>query len=429
MANQPSRSTALPGVVVLGSDFKALGLVRTLGRRGIPAIVVDDLPRSAWYSRYVVGRYRWQGAMWGAPFRHFLMTLAEEQGLTGWLLLPVQDEVVELIARHTEELAERYRLVTPEWYLLRWAHDKRLLYGVAAALSVPHPQTWYPTCEQDLAELPIVFPAIIKPAISMRLQYAMGRKALAADNLAELRHQYRAAGAVMPAEDLMVQEVIPGDGRSQYSVGTFCKSGSVVAAMSARRRRQYPLDYGLGSSFVEAVEVPGLIELAAHLLRRLRLSGMVEVEFKHDARDGLYKLLDVNVRPWGWHTLCIASGLDFPYLQYADALGCPIEPLNPRYGHRWRRLLTDLPAAFQEMRQGIMSPWPYLGSLLAGKTVPSVLDYRDPLPVLADVAIALTRSWKGRNRGRSPIPVEHFAPAPISRDPERLAATLGITVT
>jgi predicted ATP-grasp superfamily ATP-dependent carboligase len=392
-------------------------------------MVIDDLPRSAFYSRYVVRRFRWQGAMWGASFRNFLMTLAKEHELEGWLLLPVQDEVVELIARHTEEFAQRYRLVTPEWHRLRWAHDKRLLYGVAAALSVPHPQTWYPSSERDLAELPIVFPAIIKPAISVRLQYAMGRKALAADSHASLRHQYRAAAAVVGAEDLMVQEVVPGDGRSQYSVGTFCKSGSVVAAMSVRRRRQYPLDYGLGSSFVEAVEVPELIELAAHLLRRLRLSGMVEVEFKHDARDGLYKLLDVNVRPWGWHTLCIASGLDFPYLQYADALGWPTEPVNARYGHRWRRLLTDVPAAFQEMRQGIISPGDYLGSLLAGKTVPSVLDYRDPLPVLADLAIAVSRSWKGTNRGRSTIPLEHSSPAPISRESERLAATLGITGT
>jgi D-aspartate ligase len=37
-------SPAAPGAVVLGSDFKALGVVRSLGRRGVPIVVVDNLP-------------------------------------------------------------------------------------------------------------------------------------------------------------------------------------------------------------------------------------------------------------------------------------------------------------------------------------------------------------------------------------------------
>src|SRR5204863_124565 len=29
---------------------------------------------------------------------------------------------------------------------------------------------------------------------------------------------------------------------------------------------------------------------------------------------GRYKLLDINPRVWGWHTLCGRAGVDFPYL-------------------------------------------------------------------------------------------------------------------
>ncbi len=35
------------GAVVLGSDFKALGVVRSLGRQGIPSVIIDNQPRSA----------------------------------------------------------------------------------------------------------------------------------------------------------------------------------------------------------------------------------------------------------------------------------------------------------------------------------------------------------------------------------------------
>src|ERR1051326_8719393 len=117
-----------PGAIVLGSDFKALGVVRSLGRRGIPSIVIDNLPRSAWFSRYVVKGFRWHGPMDDANFLNFLLSIGKEHGLEQWVLFPMQDEVVELIARNTQQLADIYQLVTQEWNIVRWANDKRLTY-------------------------------------------------------------------------------------------------------------------------------------------------------------------------------------------------------------------------------------------------------------------------------------------------------------
>jgi predicted ATP-grasp superfamily ATP-dependent carboligase len=126
----------------------------------------------------------------------------------------------------------------------------------------------------------------------------------------------------------------------------------------------------------------------------MRLSGMVEVEFKYDQRDGQYKLLDINARPWGWHALCRSCGLDFPYVQYCDSQGQPPRHVVPRYGRHWVRLLTDIPAGLQEMRAGITTPGAYLRSLLDSTTF-SVFDWRDPLPALGDIAaIGLSRSLK-----------------------------------
>jgi predicted ATP-grasp superfamily ATP-dependent carboligase len=264
------------------------------------------------------------------------------------------------------------------------------------------PRTWYPTAEHDLLGLDIRLPAIVKPTVSIALQYAIGRKALPARTHMELVQQYRLAATVVDPASLMVQEIIPGDGRTQYSVAAFCTDGQVVNAMTARRTRQYPLDYGLSSSFVEAIEVPRLLELATRLLNRLRVSGMVEVEFKHDGRDGRDKLLDVNVRAWGWHTLCIACGLDFPYMQYRAALGQAVETVRPRYGRCWRRLITDIPAILQELRRASTIPRHWLPGL-RHHAVPSVLDYRDPLPAVWDLWISLSRSFKRGSRGHAPL--------------------------
>lgn len=44
-----------------------------------------------------------------------------------------------------------------------------------------------------------------------------------------------------------------------------------------------------------------------------------------DLRDEVYKLLEVNPRFKGWHSLAIAAGIDLPYLWYRDAIGKPVQ--------------------------------------------------------------------------------------------------------
>jgi D-aspartate ligase len=381
-----------PGVVVLGSDFKALGVIRSLGQRGIPCVVIDNTPHSAWFSRYVTKRFKWSTHMEDEKFVLFLLNIGKKYHLEQWVLFPTQDEVVQLIACNIPQLSQVYRLVTQDWDVIRWANDKRLTYQMAEEVGVPYPKTAYVRHKDELTNLDMPFPVIIKPAISVHFQYATRLKALPASSPQELLTQYENATANIPSDEVMVQQIIPGDGRVQYSIATFCEDGNIKIWMTTRRTRQYPIDYGLGSSFVETMDVPALLPLAEKLLRYMHVSGMVEVEFKYDERDKEYKLLDINVRPWGWHTLCIACGLDFPYMQYCWALGHTQSqmPNSIDYGYHWVRMLTDIPAGIQEIRAGITTLPAYLKSL-KGKTAFSVLDWRDPLPVFGDAWIAISR--------------------------------------
>src|SRR5947209_6909212 len=237
-----SQQDSAPGVVVLGSDFKALGVVRSLGQRGIPSVVIDNLPRSAWFSRYVAKRFRWHGPMEGDAFLHFLLRISKEHHLEKWALIPLQDDVVGLVACNTEQLAKVYQLVTQDWQVIQWAHDKRLTYRMAQEIGVAYPKTWYTTCEDDLKTMEITFPVIIKPAISIHFQESMHLKALPVSNYEELLAQYRLTARVISPDEIMIQEIIPGNGHTQYSVATYCREGNILLAMTARRTRQYPID-------------------------------------------------------------------------------------------------------------------------------------------------------------------------------------------
>src|SRR5436190_7533478 len=179
-----------PGVVVLGSDFKGLGVVRSLGQHGIPCALIDNFPRSAWFSRYVTKRFKWDGPLDTDDFLQFLLNIGKEHHLIGWLLFPVQDDAVELVTHHTSQLATSYRLVTQNWDVVRWAHDKRLTYRMAHDVGMPYPKTWYPDSEEQIKTFDITFPVIIKPAISIHLQHTLRLKDLPVHTMDELLKQY-----------------------------------------------------------------------------------------------------------------------------------------------------------------------------------------------------------------------------------------------
>ena len=157
--------------------------------------------------------------------------------------------------------------------------------------------------------------------------------------------------------------------------------------MTVVRRRQHPSDFGRASTFVETVDVPELRELAGRLLASMDYYGLVEVEFKRDARDGRPKLLDVNARTWGYHTLGRAAGVDFPHLLLRDqARRGPAPRREARPGVRWIRLETDVPNAVRDMWRGRLRPRDYLRTL-RGIDTEAVFSLRDPLPALMELAL------------------------------------------
>jgi len=136
--------------------------------------------------------------------------------------------------------------------------------------------------------------------------------------------RYDEACKLVAPEMLMVQEVLPGWGESQFSYAALCRDGCPLASIVARRTRQFPMDFGRFSTYVETVEEPQVVELGVRFLAAMRFTGLVEIEFKRDSRDGKFKVLDMNPRVWGWHTLCGRAGVDFPYLTWLLVRGEPV---------------------------------------------------------------------------------------------------------
>lgn len=385
-AARPSRPQRDIGAIVLGGDYQGLGIVRSLGRQGVPVAIVDDERSIGRLSRYCRSHDRVADLGDEQRLVEDLLRLGRQRGWDGWVLYPTRDETVAALSHQRALLSEFFRVPTAPWEAIRWAWDKRNTQTIAIEAGVPAPRMWQPSCVAELDAIDGEPPWAIKPAIKEHFFYVTKAKAWRADSRAELRERFERAVEIVGPGEVMVQELIPGGGEAQFAYGALYSQGEPVATMVARRRRQHPPDFGRASTYVETIEEPIVEELSEKLLRRIGYDGLVELEYKRDPRSGEFKLLDFNARTWGYHTLGPAAGVDFPYLLYRQQLGLPVERQRARPGVRWVRLLTDLPTGLVQIRARDFSLRDYTRSL-RGVDVEAVFSRVDPLPGLAELAL------------------------------------------
>jgi predicted ATP-grasp superfamily ATP-dependent carboligase len=374
------------GALVVGGDHPSLGVARSLGKLGIPVYMVEDQHSISVYSRFAKRVVRVEDVRDQQKTVDAVLDVGHQFGLRNWVLFPTRDENVAAFSAHRDRLAEFFRVTTPCWNTVKWAWDKNNTYRLAEELGIPAPKTWNVRTGDELPTLYSQLPLAIKPAVKENFFYATGAKAWRANTPEELHKMFDNAARQIKPEEIMIQEIIPGDGHRQLSYCAFFKDGRAHSTLLARRMRQHPREFGRAATYVETVESSEIEALSERFLRAIDFYGLVEVEFKQDPRDQKYKLLDVNARAWGFHALGQAAGIDFPLLLFADQLGLTLEPRRAEPGLGWLRLLTDIPVAASDLLSRYLNLRAYFNSL-KNTRVESVFCKEDPLPWIAEAAL------------------------------------------
>ncbi len=382
------------GAVIIGGDFQGLGILRSLARQKVPTYLLDEGLCIGRFSRYTKRFTRCPSVKQEALFFNFLTDLARKEDLRGWLIYPNDDETVCFLAKHKEQLEEYYRVTTLSWDVVRFAYEKKLTYQLAEKVGIAIPQTFYPRNAEELEQLDIEFPVIIKPSVKEPFYSKTRKKAIRVNDREHLRQEFTKAASIISSSGLMVQEMIPGGPSCLFSVGSLYKKGEFLGKVVARRTRQHPMDFGHATTYAETVDIPELEESAKKILRAMGYYGLSEVEFMLDPRDGRYKLIEINARVWGWHTLAIGAGVDLLYLSYQDMLGVEVQQNGFDKDAKWIRLMTDIPTSLGEIFRGRMRIGDYITSL-KGKRQFAVLSITDPLPFIMEILL-LPYLWKKR---------------------------------
>lgn len=372
------------GVIIMGGDFQGLAALRSLSRRNIPVLIIDH---DHCISRYSRCRHRFVKSPASSDhdaYLDFLIKLADKENVRNWLIIPNSDETVYILSMNKARLTPLYRVATPSWDVIKNIYIKKNTYELAKKLNIPIPTSHFPSSIQEVEELDIRYPVVIKPSIRDNLYPKVHVKAYRINNKQELIKTYRYVSQFIDPSEIIVQDLIPGGAEVLYSFCPFFKNGTILTSITARRPRQHPMTFGHASTFAELVHIPKLKEMAEQILQAIDYYGFGEVEFMYDKRDNTYRFLEINPRIWGWHSLAIAAGADYPAMLYMDVFNQPFEIPRSKETMKWIRLTTDIPTALGEIIKGRLHVRDYLSSMRGDKTF-AVFSKHDPLPFFAEL--------------------------------------------
>jgi D-aspartate ligase len=373
-----------------------MALARTLQHAGLEVCFVTQDVNVACFSRAMRCVARWPGATHpdaGAA----LDAIADEHGLDGSLLIPSGDEDVFLVAREHARWSSRFEVLTSDWSQLKWACNKTLTYRRAVQLGIDVPRVYEPELLRNPERLQ--YPLVLKPAIRLASNPFTHAKAWRVDHWSQFADCHAAACRLVGAENVVVQELVPGPGINQLSYAGLWNHGAPVASFTACRLRQYPVEFGHSSTYVRTEHVVDVSEAAERFLRSIHHHGLAEVEFKRDPATGALKLLDVNPRPWSWLSLAAAAGVDFGQAIASMVSGRPVQAMPARDGVAWMSPVRDL-AAIARGRAPFRSVLGYPADCGRARAF-AAFALKDPLPAVVELPLTgmrmVERRWKERS--------------------------------
>ncbi|MGA7964923.1 MAG: hypothetical protein WCB49_03365 [Gammaproteobacteria bacterium] len=409
--------------VVMGGGVTGLGALRSLRLAGIPAYVAcpphDLATRSRWY-RPVPGATDWDGNV-GPETMGVLRSLPLEQAV----LIPCMDDAAIWASDLPKtELGQRFLVSSSPRRTLETLQDKAEFAVFLNGTDIPHPRTFPLRSLADIDTLPFdeFDRMFLKPVNSQKFNQTTGRKALWAESrneAARLWQQLQTYGL-----DVMAQEYVPGSPTEHYFLDGFRdRHGTVTGLLARRRLRIYPRDFG-NSSYSQSIPLTEIAPAEAHLrelLSKLDYRGIFSAEFKRDARDGQFRILEVNIRVWWYVEFAARCGINVCQMAYDDARGEPVTAASRHYpvGAGCINFPGDIKTVLRSRRREHGPWWRIVGQWSRAH----FLAFRpnDPLPGIFASAISIRQVWRRTVGKRPPAdsrpPVHHPSANDASRGP------------
>lgn len=360
-------NNSVPVVVLVSSQHGGLGLIRSLGREGVRVYGIHEnsWEPAAW-SRYLRGVFYWNfSSASRADSLSFLADVAKRVG-TPPILIATSDITALFVAENAVALGKEYLTASPPVEGVRIFSSKKQTADLCERMGIPTPRTALPRSRQDALDFAenTEFPVIVKGEYGAFLQRRNhpARVAIVATKKDLLNLYDLNAETGVPR--LIFQEYIPGGDDAIWMFnGYFNDRSQCLFGATGRKLRQFPPHRG--STCLGICARNDVVETQTkQLMQAVAYRGPLDVGYRFDARDGQYKLLDVNPRIGATFRLFAAqNGLDVARALYLDVTGQAIPSAQVSEGRKWIVESNDIASSWTDIRARHLTPSGWLHSV------------------------------------------------------------------
>ena len=342
-----------------------VALARTLGRLGVRVLSVHgDAAVPAARSRYArpVVWHDWPTRA-DDRLRRLAAIAAECDAQP--ILIPYDDESALFVDDHAEELAADFVFPVRPAGLAEALVDKRRLNELCADHGIPTPATIAPADDEEAERFlaDATYPIVLKGAHSWIPGLARRTRIVVAQSRADALTAYRAMGEG-ERRNVMLQEYVPGGPDSVWMFnGYFDAASECLVGFTGKKLRQSP-PYTGATSLGVCIANERVATTTKSFMKTLGYRGILDIGYRYDARDGEYKLLDVNPRVGATFRLFVdpVSKLDVVRALYLDLTGQPVPPARQRDGRKWLVEPWDTKSSVRYRRDGRLTGRQWLRS-------------------------------------------------------------------
>lgn len=342
-----------------------LAITRTFGRLGIAVYVVAaDTWAPPLFSKYCRGRFVWDFNR--APAEDslaFLAAIGRKLGRRA-ILIPTADTTALYVAANADALREWFLFPQVPFDLAHSLCSKKKMYFLARSVGVATPNTFFPASRQDVLAFAeeARFPIMLKAIEDRRAKNPAARKKVIVREKQQLLEHYEIMEDPRHP-NLVLQEYIPGGEDANWMFnGYFDQNSECLFGLAGKKIRQYRPSVGITSLGVCQPNAT-VVETTKAFMKAIKYRGILDIGYRYDARDGLYKVFDVNPRIGCTFRLFVSdNGMDVARALYLDLTGQPVVAGHDLPGRKWMAEDIDLATSFYYWRDGKLTLTEWLRS-------------------------------------------------------------------
>lgn len=302
--------------VLLGSDANVYGMARSFYMEyGVTSLAIGKGALAATAnSRLVKMAVVEPNLEDDAVFVRTLTDFAKAHTGKTLVLVSCGDNYTGLMARARAALEPYYKFACPTPELVAELDTKEFFYQACERHGLSYPRTFGCTNENyKTVELPFPFPCIIKASNSVaywNCKFPHKKKVFVAYNKEEFDAITAAIYSSSYQDNLVLQEYIPGDDNCMRVLNCYSGLDHKVKLMALGRpllEEQTPEGIGNYAAIMN-VRDDELMEKMKAFLEDVGWEGFSNFDMKYDARDGKYKLFEMNPRQGRSSFFVTASG-------------------------------------------------------------------------------------------------------------------------